>query len=125
PRRRRRPAAWCSRARRSPSSGRRPAPPPASPSGGMYTIPGTAKGGPMDADDLILISVDDHICEPADMFDAHVPARWKDQAPKVVVDGGKQRWMYGDRPGRDLGLNAVAGKPRELFNIDACRYDEM
>ena len=25
------------------------------------------------ADDLILVSVDDHICEPADMFDAHVP----------------------------------------------------
>ena len=27
----------------------------------------------MHADDLILVSVDDHICEPADMFDAHVP----------------------------------------------------
>jgi hypothetical protein len=24
------------------------------------------------AEDLILVSVDDHICEPADMFDAHV-----------------------------------------------------
>ena len=30
------------------------------------------------ADDLILISVDDHICEPADMFDAHVP----DEVPR-------------------------------------------
>jgi predicted TIM-barrel fold metal-dependent hydrolase len=79
----------------------------------------------MDGDDLILISVDDHICEPPDMFDAHVPAKWKDQAPRVVVEDGKQRWMYGDKPGRDLGLNAVAGKPREMYNIDACRYDEM
>ncbi len=34
------------------------------------------------ADDLILISVDDHICEPADMFVRHVPARWADQAPR-------------------------------------------
>jgi predicted TIM-barrel fold metal-dependent hydrolase len=33
--------------------------------------------------------------------------------------------MYGDKKGRDLGLNAVAGKPREMFNIDASRYDEM
>ena len=36
------------------------------------------------ADDLILISVDDHICEPADMFDVHVPAKYRDQAPRVV-----------------------------------------
>ena len=28
----------------------------------------------MNKDDLILISVDDHIAEPADMFHAHVPA---------------------------------------------------
>ena len=79
---------------------------------------------PMNADDLILISVDDHICEPPDMFDAHVPARYRDVA-KVVVQDGKQQWVYFDRPGRDLGLNAVAGKPREMFNVDALRYDEM
>jgi predicted TIM-barrel fold metal-dependent hydrolase len=79
----------------------------------------------MQADELILISVDDHICEPPHMFDAHVPAKYRDVAPKVVVQDGQQRWMYYDRPGRDLGLNAVAGKPRELFNIDANRYDEM
>jgi predicted TIM-barrel fold metal-dependent hydrolase len=77
------------------------------------------------ADDLILISVDDHICEPADMFDAHVPAKWKEHAPKVIEDDGRHQWVYFDRPGRDLGLNAVAGKPREMFNIDASRYDEM
>ena len=80
----------------------------------------------MQADDLILISVDDHICEPADMFDAHVPDRWMDQAPRVVVnDDGTQQWRYGNLRGRDLGLNAVAGKPREFFNVDASRYDQM
>lgn len=36
----------------------------------------------MNKDDLILISVDDHIAEPADMFHAHVPQRYKDQAPR-------------------------------------------
>jgi predicted TIM-barrel fold metal-dependent hydrolase len=77
-------------------------------------------------EDLILISVDDHICEPADMFDAHVPARYRDQAPRVVVgDDGSQQWWYGEVRGRDLGLNAVAGKPPEYYNIDASRYDEM
>jgi len=80
----------------------------------------------MRADDMILVSVDDHICEPPDMFDAHVPAKYKDLAPRVVIsDDGRQQWMYGDKRGRDLGLNAVAGKPREMYNIDASRYDEM
>ncbi len=81
---------------------------------------------PVDADELILISVDDHIAEPPDMFDRHVPARYKDLAPRVVEDGdGIQQWYYGDVRGRNLGLNAVAGKPPEFFNIDANRYEEM
>src|SRR3954454_1415394 len=80
----------------------------------------------MRAEDLILISVDDHIAEPAEMFDAHVPDKYKDQAPRVVVgDDGSQQWWYGDIKGRDLGLNAVAGKPREHYNSDASRYDQM
>ena len=54
------------------------------------------------------------------MFDAHVPAKYRDVAPQVVVTSdGKQQWWYCDRPGRNLGLNAVAGKPREMFNVDA------
>ena len=80
----------------------------------------------MNADDLILISVDDHIAEPANMFDAHVPAAYKDQAPRVVLEeGGIEQWWYGDIRGRNLGLNAVAGKAPEMFNIDASRYDQM
>ncbi|MDV8071367.1 amidohydrolase family protein [Rhodococcus sp. IEGM 1366] len=80
----------------------------------------------MKKDDLILISVDDHISEPADMFDAHVPAKYKDQAPRVILEeGGIQQWYYGDLRGRNMGLNAVAGKPREMYNIDASSYDEM
>jgi predicted TIM-barrel fold metal-dependent hydrolase len=80
----------------------------------------------MDKDDLILISVDDHIAEPADMFDAHVPDKYKDRAPRVVIeDSGVQQWYYGDLRGRNMGLNAVAGKPREMYNIDATSYDEM
>jgi hypothetical protein len=80
----------------------------------------------MRAEDLILMSVDDHIAEPADMFDAHVPARYKDLAPRVVEEeSGAEQWYYGSIRGRNLGLNAVAGKPREYFNIDASRYDEM
>jgi predicted TIM-barrel fold metal-dependent hydrolase len=80
----------------------------------------------VDKDSLILISVDDHIAEPADMFDAHVPAKFKDLAPRVVhEEQGTQQWYYGKIRGRNMGLNAVAGKPREMYNFDANRYDEM
>ncbi len=80
----------------------------------------------MHADDLILVSIDDHICEPADMFDGRVPARYRDQAPEVLeMPNGSQQWFYGDIPGRNIGLNAVAGKPPEMYNIDPARYEEM
>ncbi len=80
----------------------------------------------MHKDDLILISVDDHICEPADMFEGHVPERYKEYAPRVIEEeGGVQQWWYGNVRGRNLGLNAVAGKPPEFYNIDPFRYEEM
>ena len=80
----------------------------------------------MHLDDLILISVDDHIAEPSGMFDQHVPAKYKDRAPRVVEEeSGVQQWWYGELRGRNLGLNAVAGKSSEYFNVDASRYEEM
>ena len=80
----------------------------------------------MQTEDLILISVDDHIAEPSGMFDQHVPAKYKDRAPRVVEEeSGVQQWWYGELRGRNLGLNAVAGKSSEYFNVDASRYEEM
>ena len=31
----------------------------------------------------------------------------------------------GRRRGRNLGLNAVAGKPREMFNVNPTNYHDM
>ena len=78
------------------------------------------------SDELILVSVDDHIAEPADMFDGHVPEKYREHAPRVVDEpNGAQQWYYGDIRGRNLGLNAVAGKPPELFNVNPNRYEDM
>ena len=76
----------------------------------------------MRGDELILVSVDDHICEPADMFDAHVPDAFREFMPRVVDEAdGSQQWYYGEVRGRNLGLNAVAGKPPEMFNVNPSR----
>ena len=32
----------------------------------------------MRTEDMILVSVDDHVVEPPDMFDGHLPAKYKD-----------------------------------------------
>jgi len=83
----------------------------------------TAPGLP---EELTLVSVDDHICEPAAMFDAHVPERYRKHAPRVVDEAdGSQQWYYGEIRGRNLGLNAVAGKSPEYFNVDPLRYEHM
>src|SRR5438094_7944964 len=64
------------------------------------------------AEDLILVSVDDDICEPAEMFDAHVPSRYRDQMPRVVdPPGGSHQWYYGDVMHRNLGRKPVARTP--------------
>ncbi len=44
-------------------------------------------GTTMDAADLILVSVDDHLVEPPDMFDSHMPAA----VPRSGPQGGAQR----------------------------------
>ena len=38
----------------------------------------------MRPDDLIMVSVDDHIVEPPTMFDGRLPASMQEQAPRVV-----------------------------------------
>ena len=65
------------------------------------------------------VSVDDHIVEPADMFDRHVPAALKDKAPKYVVQAnGDGFWLYEGRKVANLGVNAVVGRPRSEYGME-------
>jgi len=71
------------------------------------------------AEDLILISVDDHIVEPPTLFDNHLPEKWKEFAPKFVhKDDGTDVWQYEGNEMPNIGLNAVAGKPPEEYGIE-------
>jgi predicted TIM-barrel fold metal-dependent hydrolase len=60
-----------------------------------------------------VLSVDDHLTEPPDVFTSRFPAKLRDRAPRMVVgDDGLERWLYKDRLYADSGLSAVAGRPR-------------
>jgi predicted TIM-barrel fold metal-dependent hydrolase len=80
----------------------------------------------MKADDLILVSVDDHLVEPPDLFEGRLAAKYADRAPKVIrTDGGDDVWVYNDAQIPNIGLNAVAGRPREEYGIEPTSFEEM
>jgi hypothetical protein len=78
------------------------------------------------AEDMILVSVDDHVVEPPDMFEGHLPARYRDVAPRVVTkEDGTDVWRYEGQELPNIGLNAVAGRPPDEFGIDPTSFAEM
>ncbi len=61
---------------------------------------------------MILISVDDHIVEPPDMFKNHLQAKYLDEAPRLVHNpDGSDTWQFRDVVIPNVALNAVAGRP--------------
>lgn len=80
----------------------------------------------MKAEAMILVSVDDHLVEPPDLFEGHIPARYADQAPKVITtDKGDDVWTFNGAVIPNIGLNAVAGRPKEEYGVDPTAFDEM
>ena len=61
-----------------------------------------------------LISVDDHVLEPPNVWQDRVPAKYKDIAPRMVtLDSGGEAWVYEDKVLPTSGLSAVAGKKKQ------------
>lgn len=79
----------------------------------------------MEMNDLILISVDDHIIEPPDMWDKHLPAAYKDKAPRVVSKNGADTWVYEGREMPNVALNAVVGRPPEEYGFEPVGYSQI
>jgi predicted TIM-barrel fold metal-dependent hydrolase len=80
----------------------------------------------MHVEDMIFISVDDHVVEPPHMFDGRLPQKYADAAPRVVhTDAGNDVWVFNGATIPNIGLNAVAGRPREEYGVDPTAFDEM
>jgi len=77
-------------------------------------------------DDLILVSVDDHVVEPPDLFEGRLEARFADRAPKVVrKDDGSDQWVYEGTDIPNVGLNAVSGRPPEEYGVEPTSFAEI
>ena len=72
-----------------------------------------------------IISVDDHLIEPPDLFEGRMPPQYVDVAPRVVDDDGRQQWLFEGNLYPNIGLNAVVGRPSDDWSMDAARFDEM
>jgi predicted TIM-barrel fold metal-dependent hydrolase len=72
-----------------------------------------------------IISVDDHLIEPPDLFDGRMPAHLVDRAPRVTDDGTSEVWEFDGHRYSNIGLNAVVGRPSEEWSMEPARFDEM
>src|SRR6476620_9319745 len=86
----------------------------------------STKGTGMNKDDMILISVDDHVVEPPDMFRNHLPKKYLDEAPRLVHNSdGSDTWQFRDVVIPNVALNAVAGRPKEEYGLEPQGLDEI
>src|SRR6266446_3131325 len=91
-------------------------------------------------DDMQLVSVDDHLVERPGVWTERLPRKFVDQGPRVIEATGDETDQYGFGQGvpkgsqvwqlegvvyAQLGLNAVAGKPRDQIGTDPLRFDDM
>jgi predicted TIM-barrel fold metal-dependent hydrolase len=72
-----------------------------------------------------IISVDDHLIEPPDLFEGRLPAALAEGAPRIVEEAGTQCWVFEDRRYPNVGLNAVVGRPRPEWSMEPARFDQM
>ena len=80
----------------------------------------------MNSDDMILVSVDDHVVEPPDMWEGHLPPEWKAKAPRLVhKPDGSDVWAFNGQQVPNIGLNAVAGRPPEEYGMEPTALDQL
>ncbi len=82
----------------------------------------------MKLDDMILVSIDDHMIEPPDMYENHVPdevagrrAR-RSSATRTASTSGCSRAR---RPARPFGMAATVGWPSEEWGFNPGTYTEL
>jgi predicted TIM-barrel fold metal-dependent hydrolase len=73
-----------------------------------------------------VISVDDHVVEPAHTFEGRLPATLQDRAPRIVeTPEGYQVWEFEGARYTQVGMNAVAGRRPETVKLEPFRFEQM
>jgi hypothetical protein len=93
---------------------------------GQPTLRSAKEGQMTVAEELILISVDDHVIEPPDLFVGHLSGEYLDRAPKLERrPDGSDVWVFNQVEIENSALNAVAGRPREEYGLEPQSLEEI
>jgi len=80
----------------------------------------------MKMQDMVLISVDDHITEPGNVFDRHLSGEALATAPKLrIKQNGSNYWDYQGKKIQSVALNAVVGRPREEYGFEPTSLEQL
>jgi predicted TIM-barrel fold metal-dependent hydrolase len=80
----------------------------------------------MKMNDMVIISVDDHISEPPDMYKKHLKGDDLKSAPQFVTSpDGTNYWEYQGLKMPSVGLNAVVGRPLEEYGMEPTSLEQL
>ncbi|RLU03156.1 MAG: amidohydrolase [Ketobacter sp.] len=80
----------------------------------------------MKMDDMVIISVDDHISEPPDMFKHHLKGDDLATAPQFhTTETGANYWTYQGMTMTSVGLNAVVGRVPEEYGMEPQSLEQV
>jgi predicted TIM-barrel fold metal-dependent hydrolase len=73
-----------------------------------------------------IVSVDDHVIEPPNVWVDRLPSKYQDTGPRVITESdGNEFWVYEDKKMITGGLGATAGRPPEDITIEGYPYSQM
>jgi hypothetical protein len=81
----------------------------------------------MDLNDMVIVSVDDHIIEPPHLFERHLAKRFLPKAPVVrhIAEKNEDIWEFEGKPTIGPQLNAVVGRPKEELGYEPTGYGQI
>jgi predicted TIM-barrel fold metal-dependent hydrolase len=81
----------------------------------------------MDLNDMVIVSVDDHIIEPPHLFERHLAKRFLPNAPRVrhIAAKNEDIWEFEGKPTIGPQLNAVVGRPKEELGYEPTGYGQI
>ena len=73
-----------------------------------------------------IISVDDHLVEPPNLFEGRMPTAFRDRTPTVVqADDGSEAWSFDGALLANVGFNATAGRRPARAGHEPISFEDM
>ena len=80
----------------------------------------------MKMEDMVIVSVDDHITEPGNVFDKHLSGEALATAPKLrAKSNGSNYWEYQGKKIQSVALNAVVGRPMDEYGMEPTSLEQL